>query len=77
MYGWLTFYHHGHEVAKDYKPHMTELQTRIQKVSHFDKQKAVEKINVIDLVIVTLFSNFQFNFRLGKTLMLVVQIFKH
>ena len=45
MYGWLTFYHHGHEVAKDYKPHMTELQTRIQKVSHFDKQKAVEKIN--------------------------------
>ena len=32
MYGWLTFYHHGHEVAKDYKPHMTELQTRIQKV---------------------------------------------
>lgn len=34
MYGWLTFYHQGHEVATDFKPHMTELQTRIQKV-HF------------------------------------------
>ena len=33
MYGWLTFYHQGHEVAKDFKPHMTELQSRIQKVS--------------------------------------------
>jgi len=30
MYSWLTFYHQGHEVAKDFKPHMTELQSRIQ-----------------------------------------------
>ena len=33
MYSWLTFYHQGHEVAQDYKPQMTELQTKIQKVS--------------------------------------------
>ena len=32
MYGWLTFYHQGHEVATDFKPHMLELQARIQKV---------------------------------------------
>ena len=34
MYSWLTFYHSGHEVAKDFRPHMTELQTRIQKVNN-------------------------------------------
>ena len=33
MYSWLTFYHQGHEVAKDFKPHMTDLQSRIQNVS--------------------------------------------
>ena len=38
MYSWLTFYHHGHEVAKDFKPHMTELQSRIQNVSKYDKR---------------------------------------
>ncbi len=32
MYGWLTFYHQGHEVATDFKPHMLDLQSRIQKV---------------------------------------------
>jgi len=31
MYGWLTFYHQGHEVAKDFKPYMTDLQIRVQK----------------------------------------------
>jgi len=30
MYGWLTFYHQGHEVAKDFKPYMTDLQIRVQ-----------------------------------------------
>jgi len=30
MYGWLTFYHQGHEVAKDCKPYMTDLQIRVQ-----------------------------------------------
>lgn len=33
MYGWLTFYHQGHEVATDFNPHMLELQSRLQKVS--------------------------------------------
>ena len=33
MYGWLTFYHQGHEVAKDCKPYMTDLQIRVQNVS--------------------------------------------
>jgi len=31
MYGWLTFYHQGFEVAKDFKPFMTDLQIRVQK----------------------------------------------
>lgn len=32
MFGWLTFYHQGHEVHNDFKPFMSELQLRIQKV---------------------------------------------
>ncbi|XP_076319372.1 rho GTPase-activating protein 26-like isoform X2 [Tachypleus tridentatus] len=31
MYGWLTFYHQGHEVAKDFKSFMTDLQIRLQR----------------------------------------------
>ncbi|XP_066999025.2 rho GTPase-activating protein 26 isoform X2 [Anabrus simplex] len=31
MYGWLTFYHQGHEVANDFKPIMNELQQKLQK----------------------------------------------
>ncbi len=34
MFGWLTFYHQGHEVAEDFKPYMRELQFRIQKVTN-------------------------------------------
>ena len=33
MYGWLTFYHQGHEASKDCKPYMTDLQIRVQNVS--------------------------------------------
>lgn len=33
MIGWLTFYHQGHEVAKDYKKYMSDLQLTIQKVN--------------------------------------------
>ncbi|XP_065205756.1 rho GTPase-activating protein 26 isoform X2 [Planococcus citri] len=37
MFGWLTFYHQGHEVAEDFKPYMRELQLRIQKTrENFD-----------------------------------------
>ena len=32
MYGWLTFYHQGYEVAKEFQPYMTDLQVRLQKV---------------------------------------------
>ena len=32
MYGWLTFYHQGHEASKDCKPYMTDLQIRVQNV---------------------------------------------
>lgn len=32
MLGWLTFYHTGHEVAKDFKPYFNDLQFRVQKV---------------------------------------------
>lgn len=31
MYGWLTFYHQGHEVSEDFKPYMTDLQIKLQK----------------------------------------------
>ncbi|XP_063240093.1 rho GTPase-activating protein Graf isoform X2 [Bacillus rossius redtenbacheri] len=31
MYGWLTFYHQGHEVANEFKPYMRELQHKLQK----------------------------------------------
>ncbi|UYV64601.1 ARHGAP42 [Cordylochernes scorpioides] len=31
MYAWLTFYHEGHEIAKDFKPIMTDLQLRLQR----------------------------------------------
>ncbi|XP_043224068.1 rho GTPase-activating protein 26-like isoform X1 [Amphibalanus amphitrite] len=31
MYGWLTFYHQGHELAKDSERSMTDLQARLQK----------------------------------------------
>ena len=40
MYSWLTFYHSSHEVAKDHKPHMTELQSRIQTTrDHFNASR--------------------------------------
>ena len=58
MYGWLTFYHHGHEVAKDYKPHMTELQTRIQKV----KMEGVKNISYGALVCLVNTYSIVFNF---------------
>lgn len=32
MYGWLTFYHQGYEVSKEFRPYMTDLQVRLQKV---------------------------------------------
>ena len=31
MYGWMNFYHQGHEVAKDFKKFMTELQIILQR----------------------------------------------
>ncbi|RWS13550.1 Rho GTPase-activating protein 26-like protein [Dinothrombium tinctorium] len=31
MYGWLTFYHQGHEVAKEFKSFMIDLQIRLQR----------------------------------------------
>ncbi|XP_015790877.1 rho GTPase-activating protein 26 isoform X2 [Tetranychus urticae] len=31
MYGWLTFYHQGHEVAQDFKSFMRDLQIRLQR----------------------------------------------
>ncbi|XP_037778389.1 rho GTPase-activating protein 26-like [Penaeus monodon] len=31
MYGWLTFYHQGHEVFNDCSPYMRDLQVRVQR----------------------------------------------
>ena len=43
MFGWLTFYHQGHEVAEDFKPYMRELQFRIQKVGKLSIAKCFQK----------------------------------
>ncbi|XP_076179403.1 GTPase regulator associated with FAK isoform X1 [Ptiloglossa arizonensis] len=48
MFGWLTFYHQGHEVAKDFKPYMTELQLKIQKTRdnfHATQDKTISLMN--------------------------------
>nr|CAD7394383.1 unnamed protein product [Timema cristinae] len=39
MYGWLTFYHQGHEVANEFKPYMRELQLKLQKVNSYTRQE--------------------------------------
>lgn len=40
MFGWLTFYHQGHEVAEDYKKYMSDLQLTIQKTrENFDETR--------------------------------------
>lgn len=37
LFGWLTFYHQGYEVAKDFRPYMHDLQGKIQKTrTNFD-----------------------------------------
>ncbi|KAG8197864.1 hypothetical protein JTE90_024263 [Oedothorax gibbosus] len=44
MFGWLTFYHEGHEVAKDFKSFTTDLQKRLQKTrENFDATHAEAK----------------------------------
>ena len=45
MYGWLTFYHQGHEASKDCKPYMTDLQIRVQNVS--------TTVIIVDMMVVT------------------------
>jgi hypothetical protein len=48
MYGWLTFYHQGYEVAKEFRPYMTDLQVRLQKVRvRFNQAKRVNRFNVL------------------------------
>lgn len=49
MFGWLTFYHQGHEVAKDFKPYMTELQLKIQKVG--DQSIYEKRFNLVDIFV--------------------------
>ena len=50
MYGWLTFYHQGHEVAKDCKPYMTDLQIRVQNVSISHYRRPDRNVNLTDIV---------------------------
>ena len=64
MYGWLTFYHQGHEASKDCKPYMTDLQIRVQNVS--------SSYNINQHLINTV----SFLYRREKTLNLVEMIFK-
>ena len=49
MYGWLTFYHQGHEVAKDCKPYMTDLQIRVQNVSISHYRKPGWNVNLTNI----------------------------
>lgn len=49
MFGWLTFYHQGHEVAKDFKPYMTELQLKIQKVG--DQSIYEKRFNLVGIFV--------------------------
>ena len=47
MYGWLTFYHQGYEVAKEFRPYMTDLQVRLQKVRvtfKWSKHKKIKQV---------------------------------
>lgn len=51
MYGWLTFYHEGHEVAKDFKSFSTDLQKKLQKTrENFDATHAEAKQLMIKLL---------------------------
>ncbi|XP_055945434.1 rho GTPase-activating protein 26-like isoform X2 [Argiope bruennichi] len=51
MYGWLTFYHQGHEVAKDFKSFSTDLQKKLQKTrENFDATHAEAKQLMIKLL---------------------------
>lgn len=48
VYSWLAFYHQGQEVYKDFKPYMTDLQIKLQKMrDHFQAahQQAEELMN--------------------------------
>ncbi|GBM17397.1 Rho GTPase-activating protein 26 [Araneus ventricosus] len=51
MYGWLTFYHQGHEVAKDFKSFSTDLQKKLQRTrENFDATHAEAKQLMIKLL---------------------------
>ena len=47
MYGWMTFYHQGHEVAKDCKPYMTDLQIRVQNVRKYFCKNFAKVFNLL------------------------------
>lgn len=69
MFGWLTFYHQGHEVAEDFKPYMTELQLKIQKVSslltlYFIALKYMKSIRSTILKLITYISTIQMTTKL-------------
>lgn len=57
MYGWLTFYHQGHDVHHDFKPYMLDLQFRIQKVQ-FDTANALSHYRYLFDVTLQTRSNF-------------------
>ena len=43
MYGWMTFYHQGHEMANDSKGQMRDLQIRLQKVRRRENAESAER----------------------------------
>lgn len=63
MYSWLTFYHSGHEVANDFRPHMTDLQTRIQRVW---KRNVPKNLKVPRLIILSKYFQTRENFNSSR-----------
>lgn len=50
LFGWLTFYHQGHEVANDFRPFMVDLQTKIQKTrTNFNDYKEKLKTRMAEV----------------------------
>lgn len=50
LFGWLTFYHQGYEVAKDFRPYMDDLQQKIQKTrTNFDDFSSILRKRMDDV----------------------------
>ncbi|XP_074598061.1 GTPase regulator associated with FAK isoform X2 [Brevipalpus obovatus] len=51
MYGWLTFYHQGHETANDFKSFMRQLQIRLQRTRENYEATQNETKNLMNKIV--------------------------